>query len=82
MDLEIIILSEVNQTEKDKCHTISLKYNTNEHIYKTERDSYRTYRTHRWLPRERGMRKGMTGSIGQINNRSYCMAQGIIFSIL
>ena len=24
MDIEIIILSEVNQTEKDKCHVISL----------------------------------------------------------
>ena len=26
MDLEIIILSEVSQTEKDKCHMISLIY--------------------------------------------------------
>ena len=43
MDLEIIILSEVSQREKDKYHTISymwnLKYDTNELIYKTETDS-------------------------------------------
>ena len=43
MDLEITILSEVNQTEKDK-YMISLicrilKNATNEHIYKTEIDS-------------------------------------------
>ena len=39
MNLEIIMLSEVSQTEKDKYHMISLmcgikKYNTNELIYK------------------------------------------------
>ena len=38
-----IILSEVNQTEKDKCHMVSLicgcKNYTNELIYKTETDS-------------------------------------------
>ena len=43
IQLEIIILSEVSQKEKDKHHEIShrwnLKYNTNEHIYKTETDS-------------------------------------------
>ena len=42
MDLEIIILSEVSQTEKGKYHMTSLicgilKNNTNELIYKTER---------------------------------------------
>ena len=41
MDLEIVILSEVSQTEKDKYHMISficriLKNGTNELIYKTE----------------------------------------------
>ena len=45
MDLEIIILSEVSQKEKDKYHMISLtceilKNDTNELIYKTERDSH------------------------------------------
>ena len=47
MDLEIIILSEVSQTEKDKYHDITyiwnLKndffFNTNEFIYKIETDS-------------------------------------------
>ena len=42
MDLEIVILSEVSQTEKDKYHMISLihgilKNGTNEFIYKTNR---------------------------------------------
>ena len=44
MDLEIIILSEISQAEKDKYHLISLtcgiqKNDTNELIYKTEIDS-------------------------------------------
>ena len=43
MDLEIIILSEVSHTEKDKYHMIShmwnLKSDTSELIYKTEIDS-------------------------------------------
>ena len=44
MDLEIIILSEESQTEKDKYLMISLicgilKNDTNELIYKTETDS-------------------------------------------
>ena len=44
MDLEILVLSEVSQTEKDKYHVILLicgiqKNGTNELIYKTEIDS-------------------------------------------
>ena len=44
MDLEIIILSEVSQAEKDKYHMMSLifgiyKNNKDELIYKTETDS-------------------------------------------
>ena len=44
MDLEIVILSEVSQTEKDKYHMISLtcgifKNGTNEFIYQTEIES-------------------------------------------
>ena len=44
MDLEIIILSEVSQTEKDIYHVISLMCgiflnDTNKLIYKTETDS-------------------------------------------
>ena len=45
MGLEIVILSEVSQTEKEKYHMILLireilKNDTNELIYKTERDSH------------------------------------------
>ena len=45
MDLEIIILSEGSQKEKDKYHMIitymwNLKYDTNEPIYETETDSW------------------------------------------
>ena len=41
MDLEIVTLSEENQTEKDKCHMIWLRFrilkkDTNEPIYKTD----------------------------------------------
>ena len=44
MDLEIITLSEISQTEKDKYHIISLiflnlKYDTNEPTYETEIES-------------------------------------------
>ena len=44
MDLEIVILSEVSQSEKDKYHMITLiggilKNGTNEPIYKTEVES-------------------------------------------
>ena len=43
MGLEIIKLSEVSQTEKDKYHVIphmwNLKYATNEHLSETETDS-------------------------------------------
>ena len=44
MDLDIIILSEVCHTEKDKYHRIAFicgifKNDTNEFIYKTETDS-------------------------------------------
>ena len=47
MDLEMVILSEVSQTEKDEYHMILLirgiqkkkKKGTNELIYKTETDS-------------------------------------------
>ena len=43
MDLEIIILSEVSQKEKNKCHMVTymwnLKYDTNQHICETKTDS-------------------------------------------
>ena len=53
MGPEIVILSEVSQTEKEKyCMTSlicgNLKRNTNELIYKTERDS-QTQKMNLWL---------------------------------
>ena len=36
MDLEILILTEASQKEKDKYHSmLYLKYDTNDHIYET-----------------------------------------------
>ena len=57
MDLEIVILSEVSQKEKDKYHMISLisgilKNDTNGLIYKTETDS-QTSKTNLRLPKGR-----------------------------
>ena len=55
MGMEIIILSEVSQTEKNKYHMISLicgiyeKNDTNELIYKTETDP-QTQKTNLQLP--------------------------------
>ena len=64
-DLEIIILSEVNQTEKDKYHMMSLihgieKDDTNELMYKTERNS-QTSKTNLWLPKEKGWGRDKLG---------------------
>ena len=58
MDLEIIILSEECQTEKDIYHTISLicgifNNETNELTYQTEIDS-QTQKTNLWLPKGKG----------------------------
>ena len=64
MDLEIIVLSEVNQTEKDKYHDIThmlnliYKNDTNELIYKIETDS-QISKTNLWLP------KGKCGAGGR-----------------
>ena len=54
MDLEIVILSEVSQTEKDKYCMISLvcgilKNGTNELIYRTEIE-LKMQKTILWLP--------------------------------
>ena len=57
VDLEIIILSEVSQKEKDKYHVISLMtwnliYGTNEPMYRKETNSW-SWRTDLWLPKQR-----------------------------
>ena len=67
MELEILILSEVSQTEKDKHHMIShilnLIYGTNEPIYRKETNSW-TWRTDLWLPRGRGRKWDGLGDWG------------------
>ena len=59
MDLEIIILSEVSQTEKDKyiTSTWNLKNNTNELIFET---NGLTQKTKFWLPKEKIRNLGLT----------------------
>ena len=58
MDLDIFILSEVSQTEKDKYMNISYMWNlknkndTNELIVKTRTDS-QSLKTNLWLPKEK-----------------------------
>ena len=60
MDLEIIILGEISQTEKDKYPMILLfcgilkKNDTNKLIYKTEIDP-QTQKTNLWLPKGKGV---------------------------
>ena len=61
MYLEIIILIEVSQTEKDEYHMIlfyveSKKIDTNKLIYRTETDS-QTYKTNLQLPKGKGGKK-------------------------
>jgi len=56
MDLEVIILNEVSQKERDKYHITymwNLKYDTNELIYETGTDP-QTERTDLWMPRGGG----------------------------
>ena len=65
MDLEIIVLSK-SERERQIPYGITymwnLKYDTNEHIYKTETDS-QTQRTDLWLPRVRKIGEGWIGSL-------------------
>ena len=73
MDLEIILISEVSQKEKDKYHVISLKYGKNEPIYKTETDSQKT---DLWLPREKGREWEGLGTWGkQMQNVAFGVDQ-------
>ena len=61
IDLEIIIVSEVSLTDKDKYHDITYKHTTqkkkgtNELIYKTETENLR-------LPAGKGGREGQMGA--------------------
>ena len=67
MDLDIIILSEISQTVKDKHHMTSLicgilKKDTNQLIYETEIDM-QTLKTNLWLPKEKGVWGRWIGSL-------------------
>ena len=90
MDPEIIILSEVRQTEKDKYHMMLLicgtlkKNDTNELIYKTETDS-QTQKTEVWLPKgiargaknqEFGINRYTLLYIKQVNNNELRYSTG------
>ena len=87
MDLEIIILSEECQTEKDIYHTISLicgifNNETNELTYQTEIDS-QTQKTNLWLPKGKGGGREInwgqqieTTTHTHTHTRFYCIAQG------
>ena len=83
MDLEIIILSKVNQKERQMAYDITymwnLKYDTNQPLYKTKADSH-MWRTVLWLPARReggrgkdwefGISKSKLLDIGRINNHA------------
>ena len=61
MNLEIILLSEISWTEKDKyLICLILKNDTNEFIYKTETDS-QSQRMNLWLPRGKGLGRDSQG---------------------
>ena len=68
--LEILILSEVSQKERqvpyDSTHIWNLKHGTNEPVYKTETDS-QTWRTDVGFPRGRGEGGGWTGRLGFVD---------------
>ena len=67
IDLEIIILSEVSQKEKEISYVITymwnLKYGTNELTYESETESQRE-RTNLWLLQERVCGEGMNWELG------------------
>ena len=71
MQLEIIILSEVSQKERqipyDITYMWNLKYDTNEPIYETESG---TYRIDCWLPRG-VVGVGWIGSLGLADENWY-----------
>ena len=70
MQLEITLLSEVSQKEKDKYHDITymwnLKYGTNEPVYTAEMDLQKQ-RTDLWLPKGRGG----AGSLGLVDTNDH-----------
>ena len=69
MDLEIIILSEASQTEKDKYHMISRMWNLkyDKLIYETETDSW----TENRLVVAKRVGEGWAGSLGLADANYY-----------
>ena len=72
IDLEIIILSEVSQKERqipyDITYMWNLKYGTNEHIYETETDSQNRLVVAKGVG---GMGEGWSGSLGLVDANYY-----------
>ena len=62
MDLEIIILSDVRQTEKDKYHMISLICGIYKmiqiNLFTRQKQTHRLQKTHLWLPKGKGGGEG------------------------
>ena len=75
MDLEIIILSEISQTERQMPHDITymwnLKYDTNELIYKTETDPQTQRTDEDGSQEEGGVGEGWIGSLGLADTMLY-----------
>ena len=94
VDLEIIILSEVSQTKINiiSCHLyMESKNNTNESVYRTEKDSQTkrinlmvTKEKREWEEQTRNMRLTDTNYYTQKRKavRIYCIEQGTIYNIL
>ena len=73
MDLEIVILSEVSQKERQIPYITymqNLKYDTSELVYETETDS-QTERTDLWLPGGREVGDKWIGSLGLADANYY-----------
>ena len=75
MDLEMIILSEVNQKEKDKYHMISLIYGienmTQMNLSTKQKQTHRLREQTCGCQGVGGMRKGWTGSLGLADANCY-----------
>ena len=77
MDLEIIIRSEVSQTEKDKYHMILLicrilKKMIQMNLFTKQKQTHRLKRMNLWLPAGKSVEEGKTGSLG-LTCTHYCI---------
>ena len=93
MDLEIIILSEVSQVEKDKYEITNIqnliKNDTKEHIYKTKTD-LQTWKPNLRLPKRKGKGEEWIRGLGlyfiwngmECLTGTCCKAQATLLNIL